>query len=156
MVAGQGGILMSSVNFRYRPDLPLVLQDISVQIEGGTKVSLILAFKKLFNTILLQCLHTQVGIVGRTGAGKSSLISTLLRMVELHSGSIIVDDVTQSHSATDLAAAIIAGEYQRDRAGGPEICNCCHPPGPCPLPRHHQVKWRVEVFMKKDISQVQC
>ena len=53
MVAGQGGILMSSVNFRYRPDLPLVLQDISVQIEGGTKVSLILAFKKLFNIILL-------------------------------------------------------------------------------------------------------
>ena len=30
---------MSSVNFRYRPDLPLVLQDISVQIVGGTKVT---------------------------------------------------------------------------------------------------------------------
>merc|ERR1719237_661266 len=70
----EGGIVMSSVNFRYRPDLPLVLQDISVQIVGGTKV----------------------GIVGRTGAGKSSLISTLLRMVELHSGSIIIDDVNIS------------------------------------------------------------
>ena len=33
---------MSSVNFRYRPDLPLVLQDISVQVVGGTKVNLIL------------------------------------------------------------------------------------------------------------------
>ena len=42
-IAAEGGILMSSVNFRYRPDLPLVLQDISVQIVGGTKVILILA-----------------------------------------------------------------------------------------------------------------
>jgi len=81
----QGGILMSSVNFRYRPDLPLVLQDISVHIVGGTKV----------------------GIVGRTGAGKSSLISTLLRMVELHSGSIIVDDVNISEiGLADLRSAI--------------------------------------------------
>ena len=43
ILAVEGGILMSSVNFRYRPDLPLVLQDISVRIVGGTKVQLILA-----------------------------------------------------------------------------------------------------------------
>ena len=39
ILAARGGILMSSVNFRYRPDLPLVLQDISVHIVGGTKVN---------------------------------------------------------------------------------------------------------------------
>ena len=48
---------MLNVNFRYRPELPIVLKGISINIRGGEKV----------------------GIVGRTGAGKSSLISTILR-----------------------------------------------------------------------------
>ena len=150
ILAAEGGILMSSVNFRYRPDLPLVLQDISVQVVGGTKVNLILKWKSCPSRD-----RTQVGIVGRTAAGKSSLISTLLRMVELHSGSIIVDDVIQNDWATELTGPIFAGEHQRDRAGGPEICNRCHPPGPRPLPRHHQVNWRPEVFSKTESFQVQ-
>ena len=80
-----GRIEMRSVHFRYRPDLPLVLKDISVDIKGGMKV----------------------GIVGRTGAGKSSLISTLLRLVELDAGNISVDGVNIGEiGLADLRSAI--------------------------------------------------
>lgn len=66
-----GTLELKDVKLRYRPDLPLVLHGISASIKDGEKI----------------------GIVGRTGAGKSSLISTLLRMSELDSGSVIVDGV---------------------------------------------------------------
>ncbi|KAK1227693.1 hypothetical protein PQX77_009318 [Marasmius sp. AFHP31] len=66
----QGAIVLERVGLRYRPDLPRVLNDVSVSIRGGEKI----------------------GIVGRTGAGKSSLVLTLLRMVEFE-GSIRIDGV---------------------------------------------------------------
>lgn len=66
-----GCIEMNKVTFRYRPELPIVLKSVTISIRGGEKV----------------------GIVGRTGAGKSSLISTLLRMTELETGKIMIDGI---------------------------------------------------------------
>jgi len=56
---------------RYRPMTDLVLSKVSFKIEGGMKV----------------------GIVGRTGAGKSTLGITLSRIVELMEGCIEIDGV---------------------------------------------------------------
>jgi len=56
---------------RYRPKTELVLKNLSFTIEKGLKI----------------------GIVGRTGAGKSTISVALTRIVELESGSIEIDGV---------------------------------------------------------------
>ncbi|KAF0311378.1 Multidrug resistance-associated protein 5 [Amphibalanus amphitrite] len=67
----QGAIRLEGVSLRYRPDLPRVLHDLSLNVPAGEKV----------------------GIVGRTGAGKSTLISTLLRLMDLEEGRVLIDGV---------------------------------------------------------------
>ncbi|CAH0491864.1 unnamed protein product [Peronospora farinosa] len=66
-----GAIEFRNVNLRYRPGLPRVLRNLSLSILPQEKI----------------------GIVGRTGAGKSSLVVALMRLVELDSGSIDIDGV---------------------------------------------------------------
>ncbi len=56
-----GNITAKNVSMRYRSELPLVLKNVSFNIKTGEKV----------------------GIVGRTGSGKSSLILLLTRLIEL-------------------------------------------------------------------------
>ncbi|XP_021717121.1 ABC transporter C family member 13-like isoform X2 [Chenopodium quinoa] len=67
----QGRIEFQNVILRYLPSLPPALCDISFTIAGGT----------------------QVGIVGRTGAGKSSIVNALFRLSPICGGCILVDDV---------------------------------------------------------------
>ncbi|KAM9584296.1 multidrug resistance-associated protein 1 [Trichechus inunguis] len=66
-----GRVEFRDYSLRYREDLDLVLKHINVTIEGGEKV----------------------GIVGRTGAGKSSLTLGLFRITESAGGQIIIDGV---------------------------------------------------------------
>ncbi|KAI0215965.1 Multidrug resistance-associated protein 1 [Lamellibrachia satsuma] len=71
----QGWPLHGRVKFcdyatRYRTGLPLVLRDLNCQINANEKV----------------------GIVGRTGAGKSSMTLALFRIIEATAGSIVIDD----------------------------------------------------------------
>ncbi|XP_011096661.1 ABC transporter C family member 2 [Sesamum indicum] len=69
------------VVLRYRPELPPVLHGISFTISPSDKV----------------------GIVGRTGAGKSSMLNALFRIVELERGRIFIDDCDISKfGLTDL------------------------------------------------------
>ena len=76
----KGKIEMDGVAFQYAPELPLVLKDVTLTIRPGEKV----------------------GVVGRTGAGKSSLLSVLYRLSE-PSGVITIDGVDiQSIGLHDL------------------------------------------------------
>ncbi|KAL7559536.1 hypothetical protein ACA910_011927 [Epithemia clementina (nom. ined.)] len=65
----QGTIVFKGAQLRYRPGLPLVLKGLDITIPGGSKV----------------------GVVGRTGAGKSTLMVALMRIVELSGGRIEID-----------------------------------------------------------------
>ncbi|THG13789.1 hypothetical protein TEA_001790 [Camellia sinensis var. sinensis] len=64
-----GSIKFENVVLRYRPELPPVLHGLSFTVPPSDKV----------------------GIVGRTGAGKSSMLNSLFRIVELESGRILID-----------------------------------------------------------------
>uniref|UniRef100_A0A8C2VPQ5 ATP binding cassette subfamily C member 3 n=1 Tax=Chinchilla lanigera TaxID=34839 RepID=A0A8C2VPQ5_CHILA len=64
-----GEIEFRNYSVRYRPGLELVLKNLSLRVHGGEKV----------------------GIVGRTGAGKSSMTLCLFRILEAAEGNIFID-----------------------------------------------------------------
>eukprot|EP00588_Corethron_pennatum_P011898 CAMPEP_0194271708 /NCGR_PEP_ID=MMETSP0169-20130528/5424_1 /TAXON_ID=218684 /ORGANISM="Corethron pennatum, Strain L29A3" /LENGTH=1528 /DNA_ID=CAMNT_0039014129 /DNA_START=202 /DNA_END=4788 /DNA_ORIENTATION=+ len=72
-----GAIEIDNISMRYR-DGPLVLKNLSLSIDGGEKI----------------------GVVGRTGSGKSSLMVVLFRITELAEGRILIDGVDIANIGT--------------------------------------------------------
>ena len=94
----QGAINFTNVQLRYRSELPLILKGVSFDIRAGEKV----------------------GVIGRTGAGKSSLIAAIYRTVELAGGSIAVDGVDLSGLGLHTVRA-----HRHSRQSGPADGNSC-------------------------------
>ncbi|KAK3717789.1 ATP-binding cassette glutathione S-conjugate transporter ycf1 [Vermiconidia calcicola] len=70
----KGAVSFNGYSTRYRPGLDLVLKNINLSIKS----------------------HEKVGVVGRTGAGKSSLTLALFRIIEPSEGDITIDDLSTS------------------------------------------------------------
>ena len=66
----KGDIVFDNVNFYYNPNRP-ILKDVDLHVHSGESV----------------------GLVGRTGAGKSTLVNLILRLYDVRSGSIKIDGV---------------------------------------------------------------
>ena len=69
-----GNIDVEGLTVRYRPSLPPALKNVSFRIPEGSRV----------------------GVVGRTGSGKSTLTQALFRLLEAEEGRIIIDGVDVS------------------------------------------------------------
>ena len=67
----EGAITVKDLSVRYRPSLPLALDGASFSVPSGSRV----------------------GVVGRTGSGKSTIVQTLFRLLEAECGQISIDDV---------------------------------------------------------------
>eukprot|EP00536_Pseudo-nitzschia_multiseries_P014610 jgi/Psemu1/215290/e_gw1.735.14.1 len=67
----RGAISVKDLSTRYRPTLPLALAGVSFSVPSGSRI----------------------GVVGRTGSGKSTIVQALFRLLEAESGQIDIDDV---------------------------------------------------------------
>ncbi|KAM3860086.1 ATP-binding cassette sub-family C member 3, partial [Diretmus argenteus] len=67
----EGNVEFSDYSVRYREGLDLVLKNLTLSVKGGEKI----------------------GIVGRTGAGKSSMTLCLFRLLEAAGGEITIDNI---------------------------------------------------------------
>lgn len=70
----QGAVSFENYSTRYREGLDLVLKNINIHIKP----------------------HEKVGVVGRTGAGKSSLTLALFRIIEPSTGNVTIDHINTS------------------------------------------------------------
>ena len=76
----KGKINFIDYSVRYRPDTPLILKNITLQINPGEKI----------------------GVVGRTGSGKSTMLLGLFRILEANKGKILIDDVDISKIGLEI------------------------------------------------------
>ena len=101
-----GAITFAGAGMRYRPGTPFVLRNFDLSVAGGEKV----------------------GLVGRTGAGKSSVLVALFRLVELAEGSISIDGVdiaTLPLFVLRQRLAIIPQVWRRHTERFSYGCPCC-------------------------------
>ncbi len=79
----QGSVTFQGVSFRYAEDEEPVLKDLSFHVDAGTSL----------------------GIVGRTGAGKTSMIELIPRLLQASEGRVLID----GHPVEAFPLAVLRG-----------------------------------------------
>merc|ERR1711871_839473 len=82
----QGGLVLEDVQMRYRADFEQILKGVNLKIQPGQKI----------------------GVVGRTGSGKSTIFRALLRLTELEGGKIYIDGIDTSQIGLDALRSAIS------------------------------------------------
>ena len=80
------GVVFADVKMRYRADFDPVLKGVSIAVRGGESI----------------------GIIGRTGSGKSSILRALLRLTEIEEGQIFLGGVDISKIGLDALRSAIS------------------------------------------------
>jgi ABC-type multidrug transport system fused ATPase/permease subunit len=81
-----GDIEIENFTMSYRPALPIILDNISLKLPFGA----------------------HIGIIGRTGSGKTSIVQSLLRMVYVHGGDILVGGVSIFSLPVDMSRSLFS------------------------------------------------
>lgn len=66
-----GEIEFIDYSVKYRPDMPIILKNLNFKVQP----------------------RERIGIVGRTGSGKSTICNCIFRILEAHSGKILIDGI---------------------------------------------------------------
>ncbi|CAD8189167.1 unnamed protein product [Paramecium octaurelia] len=85
-----GKIEFKELSVRYRPNLPFALKEFSYTINENEKI----------------------GVVGRTGAGKSTIALSLIRMLEAYEGQILIDGIDISQISLEKLRTFITSIQQ--------------------------------------------
>ncbi|MBQ6473068.1 MAG: peptidase domain-containing ABC transporter, partial [Victivallales bacterium] len=85
----RGQVVFENVSFRYRPELPLVIRDFSVEVPAGSSL----------------------GIVGRSGSGKTTLTKLLQGLYPPFSGLVKIDgidirEIEKSHLRSSIGVVL--------------------------------------------------
>ena len=97
----KGHIKFDNYGVKYREELEYVLKEITTEIMPGEKI----------------------GIIGRTGAGKSSLSLGLFRMLELNIGDICIDNINIKNDGNKIQRTYINDGYSYSRTNNKSYKN---------------------------------